>query len=157
MTTRLDHIRHCKTASSRNWSNRWTYRLFIKTLAAIDSRPFQPPNTDLLSTPPTVAALSTPRTYFQPPHRVRNHRNDLSSLQTNLETLLVSSRKVVNLNTRKLPRRPMSTTCISDATVFLDSPISTTCISDATLFSRCAVIFVPCGEFPTIRLKHLAG
>ena len=26
ITTHLDHIGHCKTASGTNWSNRWTYR-----------------------------------------------------------------------------------------------------------------------------------
>ena len=29
-TTHLDHISHCKTASGTNWSNRLTYRVFIK-------------------------------------------------------------------------------------------------------------------------------
>ena len=29
ITTRLDHTSHCKTASGTNWSNRWTYRVFI--------------------------------------------------------------------------------------------------------------------------------
>ena len=30
ITTHLDHISHCKTASGTNWSNRWTHRVFIK-------------------------------------------------------------------------------------------------------------------------------
>ena len=30
LTTHLDHISHCKTASGTNWSNRWTYLVFIK-------------------------------------------------------------------------------------------------------------------------------
>jgi len=29
ITTRLDHISHCKTASGTNWSNTWTYRVCI--------------------------------------------------------------------------------------------------------------------------------
>ena len=29
ITPHLDHIRHCKTASGTNWSNRWTYRVFM--------------------------------------------------------------------------------------------------------------------------------
>ena len=29
LTTLLDHISHCKTASDTNWSNRWTYRELI--------------------------------------------------------------------------------------------------------------------------------
>jgi len=29
ITTHLDHISHCKTASDTNWSNRWTCRVFI--------------------------------------------------------------------------------------------------------------------------------
>jgi hypothetical protein len=29
ITTHLDHISHCKTVSGTNWSNRWTYRVFI--------------------------------------------------------------------------------------------------------------------------------
>ena len=29
IATRLDHISYCRTASSTNWSNRWTYRVFI--------------------------------------------------------------------------------------------------------------------------------
>jgi len=29
ITTHLDHISHCKTASGTNWSNRWTSRVFI--------------------------------------------------------------------------------------------------------------------------------
>ena len=28
-TTHLDHISHCEIASSTNWLNRWTYRLFM--------------------------------------------------------------------------------------------------------------------------------
>ena len=30
MTTHLDYISHCKTASGTNWSSRWTYRVFMK-------------------------------------------------------------------------------------------------------------------------------
>jgi len=29
ITTHLDNISHCKTASGTNWSNRWVYRVFI--------------------------------------------------------------------------------------------------------------------------------
>ena len=29
ITTHLDHIDHCKTASGANWSNRWTYRVLV--------------------------------------------------------------------------------------------------------------------------------
>ena len=29
ITTHLDHISHCKTTFGMNWSNRWTYRVFI--------------------------------------------------------------------------------------------------------------------------------
>jgi len=29
ITTHLDHVSYCKTASDTNWSNRWTYRVFI--------------------------------------------------------------------------------------------------------------------------------
>ena len=29
ITTHLDEISRCKTASGTNWSNRWTYRVFI--------------------------------------------------------------------------------------------------------------------------------
>jgi hypothetical protein len=29
ITTHLDHISHCKTASGTNWSTGWTYRVFI--------------------------------------------------------------------------------------------------------------------------------
>ena len=29
ITTRLDHISHGKTTFGTNWSNRWTYRLFV--------------------------------------------------------------------------------------------------------------------------------
>jgi len=29
ITTHLDYISHCKTASGTSWSNRWTYRVFI--------------------------------------------------------------------------------------------------------------------------------
>jgi len=29
ITIRLDHISHCKKASSKSWSNGWTYRVFI--------------------------------------------------------------------------------------------------------------------------------
>ena len=36
LTTRLDHISHCKTASGTNWSNRWTYRV-----STINTRPDQ--------------------------------------------------------------------------------------------------------------------
>ena len=28
ITTHLDYISHCKTASGTNWSCRWTYRVF---------------------------------------------------------------------------------------------------------------------------------
>ena len=28
-TTHLDQISHCKKASGTDWSNRWTYRIFI--------------------------------------------------------------------------------------------------------------------------------
>jgi hypothetical protein len=31
-TKYLDHISHCKTASGTNWSHRWTYRVFIRTI-----------------------------------------------------------------------------------------------------------------------------
>ena len=29
ITTHLDRTSHCKTASSTNWSNRWTYGVFV--------------------------------------------------------------------------------------------------------------------------------
>ena len=38
ITTHLDHIGQCKTASGTNWSKRWTYQ--SKILAAIRSTPF---------------------------------------------------------------------------------------------------------------------
>jgi hypothetical protein len=31
VTTHLHHISHCKATPGTNWSNRWTYRVFIKT------------------------------------------------------------------------------------------------------------------------------
>ena len=30
ITTHLDRISHCETASGANWSNRWTYRVFLR-------------------------------------------------------------------------------------------------------------------------------
>ena len=29
ITTHLDHFSHCETTAGTNWSNRWTYRVFI--------------------------------------------------------------------------------------------------------------------------------
>jgi len=37
ITTHLDHISHCKTASGTNWSNKWTYRVSSRKSANTSS------------------------------------------------------------------------------------------------------------------------
>ena len=42
ITTHLDYISHCKTASGTNWSSRWTYRVFSQNTRRDEIPPSSP-------------------------------------------------------------------------------------------------------------------
>ena len=108
VTTHLDHMSHCKTASCKNWSNRWTYRVFFINARRDEIRRGQAGSEDAFGLPEVPEGGQA-----QSPDGIRGQEDACCSSSGALRSAQSHPRPFVGVSQQSIFKRPSQVLAIN--------------------------------------------